>query len=122
MAEGFARAYGKEKVEAFSAGMEPRGLHPVAVLVMRERGIDISYQQSRAFSEVLAREMDYVITVCGNAEERCPLLPQEVRRLHWPLGDPARTKGSPQEIREVFRRSRDEIQALVRRLLAEIAA
>ena len=122
MAEGFARAYGKEKVEAFSAGMEPRGLHPVAVLVMQERGIDISYQQSRAFSEVLAREMDCVITVCGNAEERCPLLPLEVKRLHWPLEDPAQAKGSPQEIREVFRRSRDEIEALVRRLLAEIVA
>ena len=66
--------------------------------------------------------MDCVITVCGNAEERCPLLPLEVKRLHWPLEDPAQAKGSPQEIREVFRRSRDEIEALVRRLLAEIVA
>jgi len=120
MAEGFARTYGSDKVEASSAGMEPKGLHPIAVEVMREKGIDISHQTSKAFSEDRARTVDYVITVCGNAEERCPLLPPEVNRLHWPLPDPA--QGSPREIREVFRRSRDEIETLVQRFLAGIAA
>jgi len=120
MAEGFLRAYGSRTVEAFSAGMEPRSLHPVAVEVMRERGIDISRQRSKAFSEDLARTMDCVITVCGNAEERCPLLPPEVRRIHWPLEDPAQTKGSADEIREVFRRSRDEIERLIRKFLADL--
>lgn len=120
MAEGFARVHGKEKVQALSAGLEPKGLNPVAVEVMREVGIDISHQQSKAFSEDLARTMDYVIAVCGNAEERCPLLPPGVRRLHWPLDDPAQATGSPEEIREVFRRSRDEIERLVRKLLTEI--
>jgi len=64
--------------------------------------------------------MDCVITVCGNAEERCPLLPPEVRRIHWPLEDPAQTKGSADEIREVFRRSRDEIERLIRKFLADL--
>jgi arsenate reductase len=120
MAEGFARAYGKGKVQAFSAGMEPKGLNPYAVEVMREHGIDISRQRSKALSEDLARTMDCVVTVCGNAEERCPLLPPGVKRIHWPLEDPARATGSPEEIREVFRRSRDEIERLFRKFLAEI--
>lgn len=120
MAEGFLRAYGGDRVEVLSAGMEPRGLNPVAVEVMRETGIDISAHRSKAFSEELARTMDYVITVCGNAEERCPLLPPRIKRLHWPLEDPAQARGTHQEIREVFRRSRDEVEALVRRLMAEI--
>ncbi|MBI3626154.1 MAG: arsenate reductase ArsC [Candidatus Rokubacteria bacterium] len=120
MAEAFARAYGKEKVAAFSAGLEPKRLHPVAVEVMREKGIDVSRQESKAFSEDLARRMDYVITVCGNAEEHCPMLPPGVRRLHWPLEDPARATGSPEEVREVFRRSRNEIEQLVQKFLGEV--
>lgn len=120
MAEAFARAYGKEKVAAFSAGLEPKRLHPVAVEVMRGKGIDISPQESKALSEDLARRMDYVITVCGNAEEHCPMLPPGVRRLHWPLEDPARATGSPEEVREVFRRSRNDIEQLVQKFLAEV--
>ncbi len=120
MAEAFARAYGKEKVAAFSAGLEPKRLHPVAVEVMREKGIDVSRQESKAFSEDLARAMDYVITVCGNAEEHCPMLPPGVRRLHWPLEDPARATGSPEEVREVFRRSRDQIEQLVQKFLGQV--
>lgn len=120
MAEGFARVYGKGKVEAFSAGMEPKGLNPFALEVMGERGIDIHRQHSKPFSEELAREMDYVITVCGNAEGRCPLLPPKVRRLHWPLEDPAQATGSPEEVREVFRRSRDEIDRLVKDFLSSV--
>ena len=120
MAEGFARHYGAGRVEAHSAGMEPSRLNPNAVAAMRERGIDITHQQSKAFDEALARRMDYVITVCGNADERCPVLPPEVRRLHWPLDDPARAQGSPEEILQVFRRSRDGIERLVRNLIEEL--
>jgi arsenate reductase len=122
MAEGFTRAYGGGRVQPLSAGMEPRRLNPFAVEVMRERGIDISQHQAKAFSDDLARTMDYVITVCGNAEERCPLLPPGVRRLHWPLPDPAQAQGAPEELREIFRRSRDEIETLVRRLLDELGS
>jgi arsenate reductase (thioredoxin) len=120
MAEGFARSYGQGKVEAWSAGMDPKGLNPFAVEVMQEKGIDISQQQSMPFSEALARSMHYVITVCGHAEERCPVLSPEVKRRHWPLDDPAQVDGSPEEIRKVFRRSRDEIDRRVRELLAEM--
>jgi arsenate reductase len=121
MAEGFARYYGAGRVEAYSAGMEPTQLNPNAVAVMREKGIDISGQQSKAFDETLAREMEYVITVCGNADERCPVLPPEVRRLHWPLEDPARARGTSEEILAVFRRSRDEIEPLVRDLVGKVS-
>jgi arsenate reductase len=119
MAEGFARALGRGRVEAFSAGTEPRGLNPHAVAVMAEAGIDISRQASKPFSLEVAEGMDVVVTVCGDAEERCPVLPPGVKRLHWPLPDPARAAGSPEEVREVFRRSRDEIARRVAAFLAE---
>jgi len=120
MAEGFTRTLSRGKIEASSAGMEPKGLNPFAVEAMREKGIDISGQRSKALSAELARAMDYVITVCGNAEARCPILPPEVRRLHWPLDDPAKATGSVEDIRTVFRLSRDEIERLVKELLVEL--
>lgn len=121
MAEGFARAYGKGRVEAFSAGIDPKGVNPVAIEVMREKGIDIAHHRSKAFSEELAGTMDYVVTVCGHADARCPTLPTGVKRLHWPLEDPAGATGSPDQIGEVFRRSRDDIERLVRAFLAGLA-
>ena len=120
MVEGLARAYGGGKIKAFSAGMEPKGVNPYGVEVMREAGIDISRQQSKAFSEEFARTMDYVITVCGHAEERCPILPPEVQRIDWPLDDPAQAEGSPEQVREVFRHSRDGIKRLIRQFLGHI--
>lgn len=120
MAEAFARHLGGGRVEAASAGIEPRAINPYAVEVMRERGIDISSQASKPFSEAVARQMDAVITVCGDADARCPVLPPEVRRLHWPLPDPARAEGSREEVLAVFRASRDEIEARVRDLLASL--
>ncbi|MBI4241416.1 MAG: arsenate reductase ArsC [Candidatus Rokubacteria bacterium] len=120
MAEGFLRAYGAGVVEPASAGMEPKGLNPHAVAVMAEKGIDISGQLSKAFSEPLARSMDYVITVCGAAETRCPVLPPSVHRLHWPLHDPARAEGTGEQVRVVFRQSRDEIERRVREFLATV--
>jgi len=122
MAEGFLRAYGAGLVEPASAGMEPRGLNPHAVAVMAEKGIDISHQLSKPFSEPLAGSMDCVITVCGDAEARCPVLPPSVRRLHWPLPDPARAEGSEEHVREVFRQSRDAIERLVREFLETLKA
>ncbi len=120
MAEGFARHYGAGRVEAYSAGVDPTRLNPHAVAAMRERGIDIAHQQCKAFDEHVAWGMDYVITVCDNAAARCPVLPPEVRRLHWPLEDPAGAQGSPEETLRVFRRSRDEIDGPVRDLLEKI--
>ena len=117
MAEGFARHVGQGRVEAYSAGMEPSRLNPFAVAAMQEKGIDISHQQSKAFEENLARRMDIVVTVCGNAEGRCPVLPPEVERIHWPLEDPAATKGTEAEVLVKFRVIRDQIEGRVLELI-----
>ena len=114
MAEGFARHFGGEQIEAHSAGVEPSRLNPVAVAVMQEKGIDISGQHAKAFEWDLARHMDVVVTVCGHANESCPVLPPEVRRLHWPLEDPAAATGSDTEILAMFRRIRDQVESRVR--------
>lgn len=120
MAEGFAQHFGQGRVEAYSAGITPSTLHPHAVRVMQEKGLDISAQQSKAFDETLARQMDLVVTVCGNANETCPVLPPKVMRLHWPLEDPAAAQGSEETIRATFRKIRDQIEAQVRGLVRDL--
>lgn len=117
MAEGFARHLGRGRIEACSAGMEPSRLNPYAVAAMQEKEIDISSQQSKAFDEELARRMDLVVTVCSNADQRCPVLPPEVKRLHWPLDDPAAAKGTDAEILSTFRQVRNEVESRVQDLL-----
>jgi len=117
MAEGFARHFGGGQVEAHSAGVEPSRMNPFAVAVMREKGIDISGQYSKAFDETLARRMDLVVTVCGHANETCPVLPPEVKRLHWPLEDPAALQGTDTEVLTKFREIRDQIEARIVGLL-----
>ena len=110
MAEGFARELGRGLIEPHSAGLMAAGVHPRAVAVMREAGIDISRQRSKEIDEDLLRKMDIVITLCGNAEESCPLTPEKTKRLHWPVKDPVGTIGSEEEIMREFRRARDEIR------------
>ena len=119
MAEGFARYFGRGRIEAYSAGVEPTRLNPFAVAVMQEKGIDISPQRSKAFDEDLARRMDVVVTVCGNADERCPILPPEVKRFHWPLEDPAAAEGTDAEVLAKFREIREQIEARVLELLRD---
>lgn len=120
MGEGFARFLGQGRIEAYSAGMEPTRLNPHAVAIMREKGIDISGQRSKVFNEDLARQMDVVITVCGNADERCPVLPPEVKKLHWPLEDPAAAKGTDSEVLAKFREIRDQIEERIRDLIQTV--
>ena len=120
MAEGFARRLGQGRLEAHSAGMTPSGLNPHAVQVMREKGIDISGQQPKAFDWDVARQMDVVVTVCGHANESCPVLPPEVKRLHWPLEDPAAATGTDAEILATFRRIRDQVESRVTELLGTV--
>lgn len=116
MAEGLARAAG---VEAFSAGTEPAGyVHPRAVQVMAEKGIDIAGHTSKKLDLSLARSMGAVITMCGDAEEKCPVVPG-VRRLHWPIPDPARATGTQEEVLRVFRAVRDDIARRVNEFLKE---
>jgi arsenate reductase len=107
MAEGFARAMAPKGVEVWSAGMQPRSVHPVAIEVMHELGIDISGQRSKPLADVPLAEADTVVTVCDEADEVCPPVAAGVRRVHWPLPDPA---AAPEKDRpNAFREARDEI-------------
>jgi arsenate reductase len=117
MAEGFARALAPAGVEIYSAGVEAHGLNPRAVAVMAESGVEIGAQTSKTVAEIPAEEIDTVITLCGDAAERCPVFPSAVSREHWALVDPARAQGSEQAILEVFRSVRDELERRVRDLL-----
>ncbi|MDZ7712295.1 MAG: arsenate reductase ArsC [Rhodovibrio sp.] len=117
MGEGFARALGGGRVRVQSAGIEAHGLNPRAIAVMAEAGVDIAGQESTVVSDAMLADSDLVITVCGDADERCPLLPPGVRRLHWPLPDPAKATGSEDEITAAFRGVRDDIRARVDALL-----
>jgi len=119
MAEGFLREMGKDKVEAFSAGVMAAGVHPRAIAVMKEAGIDISGQHSEEMDPDLLNTMDLVITVCDNAAELCPVTPPSVRRLHVPIKDPVGTTGTEEEIMNEFRWAREEIRQMVKRVLDE---
>ena len=121
MAEGFARQCATAGYTVASAGLDPKGyLHPRAIIIMQEIGLDIRKQSSKRFDFSRVKEYDLVITLCGDAEERCPALPPEVARVHWPLPDPAKATGSTEEVMGTFRRVRDEIGELVKRLFAEL--
>jgi arsenate reductase len=122
MAEGFARDLGKGLIEARSAGLMAAGVHPRAIAVMREIGIDISRQRSREIDPDLLRTMDVVITLCGNANEACPRTPPEVKRLHWPVEDPVGTIGTEETIMREFRRARDEIREKIQGFIVALSA
>jgi arsenate reductase len=121
MAEGWARHLGGAGIEVESAGIEAHGKNPRAIRAMRAAGVDISQQQSKTLSPGMLEAADVVITVCGHADEACPVLPAYVQKEHWPLDDPARATGSEQEISRVFEASRDEIRRRVADLLARLA-
>ena len=114
MAEGFLRALGGDRFEAASAGTEATRVHPLANRVMDEVGIDLGRHSSKTFDEFLAQPWDCVITVCDNANERCPVFPARTTRLHWSFEDPSAVAGSEQEKLQAFRRIRDEISAQIR--------
>jgi arsenate reductase len=121
MAEGFGRAYAPPGYTVASAGLEPkRYIHPRAIIAMQEVGMDIRNQSAKTFEPSKIGDFDLVITLCGDAEERCPVLPAAVSRTHWPLPDPAKVSGSNEEVMETFRRVRDEIGDLVKRLFSEL--
>jgi len=121
MAEGFARACAPGGVEVFSAGVLAAGVHPLAIEAMREIGIDISGQTSNTIGEIRSEDVRVVVTLCDNAAQSCPAFPGEVRRIHWPIADPILAVGSHEERLADFRRARDEIGPLVRRLMDELA-
>ena len=121
MAEGFAKEFGKGLIEVHSAGLMAAGVHRRAIAVMQEIGIDILKQKSKEIDEKLLREMDIVVTLCGNAEETCPWTPPNIKRIHWPIKDPVGTVGTEVEIMKEFRRARDEIKERVKKLIEEIS-
>ena len=111
IAEAILRAAAKDIFEVHSAGSNPAGfVHPKAVAVMREIGIDISNHSSKHMNDFLKRDVHTVITVCGNADQACPSFPGQLKRYHWGFDDPAKAEGSDEEVLDVFRRVRDEIK------------
>jgi arsenate reductase len=114
MAEGLLRQLAGERYEVLSAGVEPSFVRPAAIEAMREAGIDISGHRSKSVEEFAGEEFDYVITVCDNANERCPVFPGKTRRIHWSFDDPAAAGGSEAERLAVYRRVRDEIDGRLR--------
>lgn len=122
IAEGWARQIGGDAVVVQSAGIEAHGKNPRAIDVMREAGIDISGQESTIVNDGMLQDADVVVTVCGHADELCPVLPPGITKLHWPLTDPAKATGTDEEIMTEFRATRDEIEGRVRELLESIRA
>ena len=122
MAEGLLRHYSGEHFEAFSAGTEPGSLHPLAVRAMAELGIDISGHSSKPVDQFLDQSFDFVVTVCDQARESCPVFPGAASQLHWSFEDPSQVEGSESEQLEVFRRVRDEIAARIRRFVSQQAS
>ena len=119
MAEGFLRHLAGDRYDVESAGIDPSMVNPLAITAMREVGIDISGHRSKSAGSLLGQHFPYVITVCDNANEHCPVFPGVVTRLHWPLEDPAKATGGEHERLAIFRRIRDEIGARVRAFIAE---
>lgn len=114
MGEGILRALAGDLLEAQSAGSRPAGfVHPVAVEVMREIGIDISGHESKNLDKFMHQQVHTVITVCGNVDQICPTFPGQVQRIHHGFDDPAHAEGTPDEIRAEFRRVRDEIRTFL---------
>lgn len=118
MAEGWARQIGGDRFEVQSAGIEAHGKNPRAITVMQEAGIDISSQESTILNDAMLDKADVVVTVCGHADELCPVLPPTVRKIHWPLTDPAKASGTENEIMDEFRTTRDEVNKRVSELLS----
>ena len=113
LAEGILRAAGGDKLRVASAGSKPAGhVHPLAIQVMKEIGLDISQHRSKHLNEFLNQPVETVITVCGNADQACPIFPGQVNRHHWGFDDPAHATGTDEEKLAVFRRLRDEIRSV----------
>ncbi|MBI1194983.1 MAG: arsenate reductase (thioredoxin) [Gammaproteobacteria bacterium] len=120
MAEGWARALSEEWLEVQSAGIEAHGKNPRAIAVMQEAGVDISSQESTRLTAAMLEGVDMLVTVCGHADEHCPVLPPGIHKVHWPLEDPARAEGSEEDIMAVFRASRDDIRRRVETLIENL--
>lgn len=110
MADGYLKKYAKGRAEIYSAGIETHGVNPKAIKVMKEDGVDISGNLSNNVSEYRNIDFDYVITVCDNANEQCPVFPSSVKKIHHNFPDPAKATGSDEEVMQQFRIVRDQVK------------
>ena len=113
MAEGLMQHLRGNEFEVFSAGSEPKGIHPLTIEVMKGIGIDISHQRSKHLDEYLNKNFDYIITLCDHAAKTCPLFPGSGERIHQGFPDPVSVKGTEEERLEIFRRVRDELKEFI---------
>nr|AGQ45451.1 arsenate reductase ArsC [Bacillaceae bacterium JMAK1] len=119
MAEGFGKHILSDDWDVYSAGIEAHGLNPNAVKVMNEIGIDISKQTSDRIDMDLLQNADLVVTLCGDAKDKCPITPPHIKREHWGFDDPAKAKGTDAEKWEVFQRVRNEIQTRIKQFYGD---
>lgn len=122
MAEGWCKQLAPADWIITSAGIEQHGKNPRAIRVMAEAGTDISNQESTRLTDAMLDQADLVVTVCGHADEHCPVLPTGTRKIHWSLDDPAKADGNEIEVMEVFKASRDDIRRRISELLIELKA
>ena len=122
MGEGLFRAESRGGFEVFSAGTKPSSVRPEAVAVMQEIGIDISGHRSKSVDEFRGQPIDYVVTVCDNARDTCPVFPAGTERIHWSLEDPAAARGDDEARLAAFRRIRDQIHERVKAFVRDRAA
>ena len=122
MAEGWTRRLGGERIDVESAGIEAHGKNPLAIAVMMEAGVDISGQESTRVTDAMIQRADVVVTVCGHADEHCPVVPPGIQKVHWPLTDPAKATGSEEEIMAQFRATRDEVRRRVADLILTLGS
>ena len=120
MAEAFLRKYAGDRFEVHSAGLEPKGIHPLTVQVMEEAGISLEGLRSKSLQEYFMKvQIGYLITVCSQAEEKCPILPGVSTRIHWPFEDPAAFEGTVEEKLAKFREVSGEIEGEILEWLEE---
>ena len=119
MAEGLLRQEAGQRFEVYSAGTKPSIVRPEAIAVMSEIGIDISGHRSKSVEEFAGENLDYVITVCDNAKESCPVFPANTLRMHWPFQDPSAIQGSEEERKAAFRSIRDQIHGRIMAFLGK---
>ena len=120
MAEAILRYLGQDGVEADSAGTEVTRVHPLVIETMAAKGIDISGQRSKHMNEFLGQPFDYVVTVCDNAQESCPIFPGDPERIHWSIPDPSAVEGDDETRLKAFGVAADELMTRIRYLLQRI--
>ena len=116
IAEGLLRDMAGDRFEVVSAGVAPSFVRPEAIAAMGEIGIDISQHRSKSVNEFLGQSFDYVITVCDNANQQCPMFPGKAERIHWSIADPAEVTGDEQERLAAFRSARDDLRERLKSL------